>query len=283
MALDDTSDMRPSKVALRRYRAVFISDVHLGSRGCKADCLLDFLHHVESDYLYLVGDIVDGWRLRKRWFWPEKHNEILHKLLARAREGTRVVYLPGNHDEALRSWIGRSFDGVRILHDVIHHTADGRRLLVIHGDAFDGMVADMRWLARLGSVAYESALLVNTAVNRVRHRLGLGYWPISQFLKDQVKAAVNFIDNFERSLAAEARRRAVCGVVCGHVHKPEMRQIEGVLYLNDGDWVESCSALVEHGDGRLELLDWARQRRLNLVTARPEVRSGDAGKVAIAA
>jgi len=283
MALDDTSDARAPKVTLRRYRAVFISDVHLGSRGCKADCLLDFLHHVESDYLYLVGDIVDGWRLKKRWFWPDKHHEILHKLLARARQGTRVVYLPGNHDEALRSWIGRSFDGVRILHDVIHHTADGRRLLVIHGDAFDGVIADMRWLARLGSLAYESALAVNTGVNTVRRWLGLGYWPISQLLKDQVKAAVNFIDNFEQSLAAEARRRAVCGVVCGHVHKPEMRQIEGVLYLNDGDWVESCSALVEHGDGRLELLDWARQRRLDLLTVGPMVRPGGAGKAAIAA
>jgi UDP-2,3-diacylglucosamine pyrophosphatase LpxH len=282
MTPDDTADQRRSQKTLRRYRAVFISDVHLGSRGCKADCLLDFLHHVESDYLYLVGDIVDGWRLKKRWFWPAQHNEILHKLLARARQGTRVVYLPGNHDEALRSWIGRSFDGVRILHDVIHHTADGRRLLVIHGDAFDGLVADMRWLARLGSVAYELALMVNNAVNRVRRRLGLGYWPISQLLKDQVKAAVNFIDNFERSLAAEARRRAVCGVVCGHVHKPEIRIIGGIQYFNDGDWVESCSALVEHWDGRLELVNWARQHRVDLLTLEPAVLPAQTGTAAAA-
>jgi UDP-2,3-diacylglucosamine pyrophosphatase LpxH len=247
----------------RRYRAVFISDLHLGSRGCKADCLLDFLHHVESDYLYLVGDIVDGWRLKKKWFWPDQHNEILHELLDRVRQGTRVVYLPGNHDEALRRWLGRTYAGVRVLQDVIHETTDGRRFLVTHGDLFDRVIIEMRWLARVGSVAYDLALMLNTAVNRVRRRLGLGYWPISAFLKEQVKAAVKFVDDFEHSLAAEARRRRVCGVVCGHVHKPEMRRIEGVLYLNDGDWVESCSALVEHADGRMEILDWARQRGLD--------------------
>ncbi|MDF2781315.1 MAG: serine/threonine protein phosphatase, partial [Geminicoccaceae bacterium] len=245
----------------RRYRAIFISDLHLGSPGCKAECLLDFLHSVESEYLYLVGDVLDGWRLKKRWFWPERHNEILQTLLARARRGTRVVYLPGNHDEALRKLIGRTFGGMRILHDVIHKTADGRRLLVIHGDVFDGVCTDMQWLARLGSVAYETTLAINTGFNHLRRWLGLGYWPLSAFLKAQVKAAVNFVERYEQSLAAEARRRAVAGVVCGHVHKPEIRTIDGVEYFNDGDWVESCSALVEHWDGRLELLHWARQRQ----------------------
>jgi UDP-2,3-diacylglucosamine pyrophosphatase LpxH len=269
---------------IRRYRAVFISDLHLGSRGCKADCLLDFLHQVESDYLYLVGDIVDGWRLKKKWFWPDQHNEILHRLFDRARQGTRVFYLPGNHDEALRRWLGRTFAGVRIRQDVIHETADGRRFLVTHGDLFDGVVTEMRWLARVGSVAYDLALMLNTAVNRVRRRLGLGYWPISAFLKEQVKAAVKFVDDFERSLAAEARRRRVCGVVCGHVHKPEMRSIEGVLYLNDGDWVESCSALVEHADGRLEILEWARQVGLGPrgVPVRPALDAGRPVRAAIA-
>ena len=262
----------------RRYRTIFISDVHLGTRGCKADCLLDFLRHVESDYLYLVGDIVDGWRLQKRWFWPDKHAEVLERLLARARDGTEVVYLPGNHDEALRKLIGRSVGGVKIRHDAIHRTADGRRLLVVHGDVFDGVVTDMRWLALVGSVAYELALTANTWLNIARRWLGLGYWPLSAFLKEQVKAAVKFIDRYERSLAHEARRRSVCGVICGHVHKPEMRTIDGVLYYNDGDWVESCSALVEHDDGRLELLEWARQRQLDLLAPRRPPARGSAGR-----
>lgn len=284
MLIEGTSDVIQSDGIIRHYRAVFISDLHLGSRGCKADCLLDFLHQVESDYLYLVGDIVDGWRLKKKWFWPDQHNAILQRLFERANRGTRVVYLPGNHDEAVRRWLGRTFRGVRILQEVIHETADGRRFLVTHGDLFDSVVCEMRWLARLGSVAYDLALLLNTAVNRVRHRLGLGYWPISAFLKEQVKAAVRFIDDFERSLAAEARRRQVCGVVCGHVHKPEMRSIEGVLYLNDGDWVESCSALVEHADGRLEILEWARQVNLGPrgVPVRPALDAGRPVRAAIA-
>jgi UDP-2,3-diacylglucosamine pyrophosphatase LpxH len=270
---------RPGSEALpRRYRTIFISDIHLGTRGCKADCLLDFLRHVESDYLYLVGDIVDGWRLKKKWFWPDKHAEVLRRLLARARSGTEVVYLPGNHDEALRKLIGRSVGGVKIRHDAIHHTADGRRLLVVHGDVFDGIVTEMKWLALVGSVAYELALTVNTWFNVARRWLGLGYWPLSAFLKEQVKAAVKFIDRYEHSLAHEARRRSVCGVICGHVHKPEMRTIDGVLYYNDGDWVESCSALVEHDDGRLELLAWARQRQLDLIAPRRPAAAGNAGR-----
>jgi UDP-2,3-diacylglucosamine pyrophosphatase LpxH len=270
---------RPGSEALpRRYRTIFISDIHLGTRGCKADCLLDFLRHVESDYLYLVGDIVDGWRLKKKWFWPDKHAEVLRRLLARAQSGTEVVYLPGNHDEALRKLIGRSVGGVKIRHDTIHHTADGRRLLVVHGDVFDGVVTEMKWLALVGSVAYELALTVNTWFNVARRWLGLGYWPLSAFLKEQVKAAVKFIDRYEHSLAHEARRRSVCGVICGHVHKPEMRTIDGVLYYNDGDWVESCSALVEHDDGRLELLAWARQRQLDLIAPRRPAAAGNAGR-----
>lgn len=280
-------DTLPSPAAARpptrRYRTIFISDLHLGSPGCKAECLQDFLRHVESEYLYLVGDVVDGWRLRKRWFWPERHNQILHSLLERARRGTAVVYLPGNHDEALRKLIGSSLGGVRFLHDVVHKTADGRRLLVLHGDAFDGVCQDMRWLALAGSVAYDAALAVNSAVNHVRRRLGLRYWPLSAFLKAQVKAAVNFAARYELALAAEARRRAVCGVVCGHIHKPEIRVIDGVEYFNDGDWVESCSALVEHMDGRLELVHWAEQREVEQPTLRRPVAAAPARKAAAAA
>jgi UDP-2,3-diacylglucosamine pyrophosphatase LpxH len=247
---------------VRRYRSIFISDVHLGSKGCKADLLLDFLRHAESEYLYLVGDIVDGWRLKKKWFWPDSHGEILQTLLARESRGTRVVYLPGNHDEALRKLIGQSFAGIEVAHDVIHETMDGRRLLVTHGDLFDSLVREVRWLARLGSLAYELSLSLNTACNAIRRLLGYGYWSLSGYLKDRVKAAVKFIDNYEQSLAAEARRREVAGIVCGHVHKPEMRTIGGVLYVNDGDWVENCSALVEHADGRLELVSWVTRRSL---------------------
>ena len=184
---------------------------------------------------------------------------------------------PGAY-EALRKLIGRSVGGVKIRHDTIHHTADGRRLLVVHGDVFDGVVTEMRWLALVGSVAYDLALAVNTWLNIARRWLGLGYWPLSAFLKEQVKAAVKFIDRYERSLAREARRQRVCGVICGHVHKPEMRTIEGVLYYNDGDWVESCSALVEHDDGRLELLEWARQRQLDLLAPRRPAASGSVGR-----
>ena len=281
-----TIDYRPVKVRPDgtgcRYRTVFISDLHLGSRGCKADCLLDFLRHVESEYLYLVGDIVDGWRLRKRWFWPDQHHEILHRLLTRAAQGTEVIYLPGNHDEALRRWIGRTFAGVRILHDVIHHTADGRRLLVIHGDGFDGVCREMKWLALLGSVAYDASLRLNTWVNLLRRWLGLGYWSLSGFLKEQVKAVCKFIDRYEHTIALEAQRRGACGVVCGHVHKPEMRTIEGIHYFNDGDWVENCSALVEHWDGRLELVNWAGQRRFDFLTLRPAVLPPRRGTAAAA-
>jgi UDP-2,3-diacylglucosamine pyrophosphatase LpxH len=273
----------PARPGARRYRTVFISDVHLGTRGCKADCLLDFLQHVESDYLYLIGDIVDGWRLQKKRFWPARHRQVVRALLRRARRGTRVVYLPGNHDEALRRRIGRSFAGVRVLHDAIHRTADGRRLLVIHGDTFDGVCTDMPWLARLGSIAYDAALALNTGFNRLRRWFGLGYWPLSAFLKAQVKAAVSFVERYEQALAAEARRRAVTGVVCGHVHKPEIRIIDGVQYFNDGDWVESCSALVEHMDGRLELVYWADRPELEpLAVARP-IAARTAAKAAIAA
>jgi UDP-2,3-diacylglucosamine pyrophosphatase LpxH len=282
MATDDQSRQTGGGNPSRRFRSVFISDLHLGTRGCKADCLLDFLQHVHCDYLYLVGDIVDGWRLRKRWFWPEAHQQILRRLLARAEEGTQVIYLPGNHDEALRTWVGSTFGGVRIMHEVIHRTADGRRLLVIHGDRFDGVCREMKWLARIGSIAYEASLRLNVWFNTVRRWLGLSYWSLSGFLKNQVKAACRFIDRYERSLAVEARRRGACGVVCGHVHKPEMRTIDGIQYFNDGDWVENCSALVEHWDGRLELVDWARQRRWDLLTVGPEMLPARAGTAAAA-
>jgi UDP-2,3-diacylglucosamine pyrophosphatase LpxH len=247
----------------RRYRAIFISDIHLGTRGCKAEFLLDFLRETESQYLYLVGDIVDGWRLRQSWYWSQSHNDVVQKILRKARKGTQVVLVPGNHDEMARDFIGMQFGGIWVLGDTVHVTADGRRMLVIHGDAFDGVVTYARWLAVLGDHAYTLALWMNHRLNRMRLAMGLGYWSLSSYLKGKVKGAVSYISAFENAVAAEARRRGADGVVCGHIHKAEIRTIDGVLYCNDGDWVESCTALVEHWDGRLEVIDWAVSRSVD--------------------
>jgi UDP-2,3-diacylglucosamine pyrophosphatase LpxH len=245
----------------RRYRTVFISDVHLGTRGCQAELLLDFIRHMECEALYLVGDIIDGWKLKGGWYWPQAHNDVVQKILRLARKGVRVVYIPGNHDEAARDFFGVHFGGVVVARDAVHETADGRRFLVTHGDEFDGIVQQARWLALLGDWAYRAVLGLNTWFNLARRRLGFGYWSLSAYLKGRVKNAVAFIDAYELALADEARRRGVDGVICGHIHKAEMRDIDGVAYINDGDWVESCTALVEHPDGRLEIVDWAAARR----------------------
>jgi UDP-2,3-diacylglucosamine pyrophosphatase LpxH len=256
----------------RRYRTVFLSDVHLGTRGCRTDFLADFLRRVECDRLYLVGDIVDGWRLKKSWYWDAAHDEVIRLVLRAARDGTEVIYIPGNHDEMFRDWLGMEFAGVRLVKEAVHQAADGRRYLVIHGDEFDGVIRYARFLAHLGDWAYDTALTLNRYFNAARRRLGYPYWSLSQWLKRQVKEAVKAIDRFETALATEAKRRGLDGVVCGHIHHAEMRSVQGVLYMNDGDWVESCTALVEHADGRFELLDWARERRLSFARgpARPE-------------
>ena len=243
-----------------RYRSVFISDVHLGTRGCQAELLLDFIRNLECDSLYLVGDIVDGWKMRTGWYWPQAHNDVVQKVLRLARKGVAVTYIPGNHDEVVRDFFGVHFGGVVVARDAIHETADGRRFLVTHGDEFDAVVQHAKWLALLGDWAYRALLASNTLINRARRRLGFGYWSFSAFAKTRVKKALQFIENFELAVAAEARRRGVDGVICGHIHKAEMRVIDGIQYINDGDWVESCTALVEHDDGRLEILEWAKAR-----------------------
>ncbi|MCC6469380.1 MAG: UDP-2,3-diacylglucosamine diphosphatase [Alphaproteobacteria bacterium] len=249
---------------LRLYRSIFISDVHLGTRGCKAEFLLDFLRHTESDYLYLVGDMIDGWRLKRAWYWHQSHNDVVQKLLRKARKGTRVIYVPGNHDEVLRDYLDVHLGGVQVVGETVHETADGRRLLVTRGDAFDAVVRYAPWLARLGDHAYTVALAANNALNRVRRRLGYSYWSFSAFLKGKVKNAVRYVDDFELALAAEARRRGLDGVVCGHIHKAEIREVAGILYCNDGDWVESCTALVETHQGALSIVHWVGERQLNL-------------------
>ena len=246
--------------AFHCYRTVFISDVHLGTRGCQAELLLDFIRTVECDTLFLVGDIIDGWKLKGGWFWPQAHNDVVQKLLRMARKGVSVIYIPGNHDDFARDYCGIHFGGVVVARDWIHEAADGRRYLVTHGDEFDGVIAHARWLAFLGDWSYRALLVLNTHWNLVRRRMGFGYWSLSAYLKGKVKNALQFIENYEQAVAEEARRRGVDGVVCGHIHKAEMRDIGGVLYVNDGDWVESCTALVEHMDGRLEILDWAKLR-----------------------
>jgi UDP-2,3-diacylglucosamine pyrophosphatase LpxH len=246
----------PAAHGALRVRTVWISDIHLGTPGCQAQALLAFLRDLRCDHLYLVGDIVDGWQLKRSWYWPQSHNDVVQKILRHARKGTRVVFVPGNHDEFARRYVAHEFGGVQVIEECIHTTVDGRRLWVTHGDQFDGVVQCARWLAHLGDRAYETTLVLNRWFNAWRARAGLPYWSLSRWLKFKVKRAVSFVSDFERVVAHEARQLGVDGVVCGHIHHAEMRMIDGILYCNDGDWVESLTALVEHDDGRLEILDF---------------------------
>lgn len=239
------------------YRTIWISDIHLGTKGCNAEMLIDFLDSVDSDMLYLVGDIVDGWQLKKRVYWPTAHNDVVWRVMKRARRGTRVIYIPGNHDEMFRQFTGMSFGGVEIRRKKIHTTVDGRKLLVLHGDEFDAIMLAHRWLAFVGDAAYTALMTLNRHVNRVRRWFGMPYWSLSKMAKHKVKNAVSFISRFEEIVAHEAERRHVDGVVCGHIHTAEIRQFGKITYYNDGDWVEGCTALVEHHDGTMEILHWA--------------------------
>ena len=240
-----------------RHRTIFISDTHLGTRGCKAEALADFLAHNDCATLFLVGDIVDGWRLKRRWYWTDAQTHVIGEILRKVDNGTRVIFVPGNHDEFARDYAGRLFAGVEVIQEAIHETADGKRLWVLHGDRFDGVICFAKWLAHAGDWAYGVALRWNDMLFAVRKELGLPYWSLSAWLKHKVKNAVEYISRFEEVVAEEATRRGVDGVVCGHIHHAEIRQIGNVLYLNDGDWVESCSALVEDARGNLEILRWA--------------------------
>jgi len=239
------------------FRSIWISDIHLGTRGCQTDMLLDFLKHTDSNYLYLVGDIIDSWRMKRSWHWTQKHNDVIQRFLRKARKGTRITYVPGNHDENFRDFTKYRFGRVAILDETIHTGADGRRFLVLHGDQFDGIVKYAKWLAFVGDSAYTTALVLNKWFNSLRARLGFPYWSLSACLKHKVKNAVEYISRYEDAVVAAARQHDVDGVICGHIHTAEMRMIDGILYCNDGDWVESCTALVEHFDGRLEILHWA--------------------------
>ena len=257
------------------FRAIWISDVHLGTPGCHATLLLDFLRRTESDYLYLVGDIVDALQLRRFWYWPQAHNDVLQKLIRKARKGTRVVYIPGNHDSPARQFAALAFGGIRIENESIHVTEDGKRLLVMHGDRFDAVVRHGTWIAQLGAGAFVHRL--GEWSNAIRARLGLKFWSLARFLRRREKIADRLLDRFEQAAIAEARRLGVDGVVCGHIHKPDVRVIDGILYCNDGDWVDSATALVEMEDGELQLVDWRgialprvwRARRSSAAAATP--------------
>ena len=267
--LDGAHDDEEERRAVR-YRAIFISDVHLGTAGCQAQALLGFLKANSSDYLYLVGDIVDGWQLRRRWYWPQSHNDVVQKLLRRARKGCKVVFIPGNHDEFARGFWGHEFGGIEVRDDAVHATADGRRLWVTHGDHFDGVIQCAKWLAYLGDNLYEFTLKLNRHLNGMRARMGLPYWSLSAYLKHKVKSALNYVTDFEVAVAQAARALGHDGVVCGHIHRAEMRDIQGTLYCNDGDWVESRSALVEHQDGRLELVYWNNEQASPVLVPSPQ-------------
>lgn len=255
-----------------KLRTIFISDIHLGTKGCQAEVLLDFLKHCHADTYYLVGDIFDGWRLKKSWYWPQSHNDVVQKLLRKARKGSRIIYVPGNHDEFLRHYFDLTFGDVEVKNNPVHETADGKRLLVTHGDQYDNVMLYSRWLAFLGDSAYETLLVLNRPLNKVRSFFGLSHWSLSQYLKLKVKNAVNFISCFESVVAADAKHQHVDGVVCGHIHHAEIREIDGITYCNDGDWVESCTALVEHIDGRLEIMNWLEHYNHRLLAApQPQV------------
>jgi len=243
-------------IPLLKYRTIFISDFHLGSKGCQSSMLLDFLRNTRSDYLYLVGDIIDGWRLKNKWFWPQEHNDVVQKILRKARHGTKVYYVSGNHDELVRKFVPINLGEVNIVNEVIHITADNKKLLILHGDKFDAIIRVAPWLAHLGDYAYDFALWINVTLNKIRKTLGYKYWSLSKFLKLKVKKAVSYINRYEEVVANYAFKKNMNGVVCGHIHHASDRIIGDVHYYNDGDWVENCSALVEHFDGKLELIYW---------------------------
>jgi UDP-2,3-diacylglucosamine pyrophosphatase LpxH len=248
---------------MKTYRSIFISDVHLGTRDCKAEALNNFLKHNSCESLYMIGDIIDAWKIQQnKWRWKQSHTNVVRRVLGHAKRGTRVIYIAGNHDEFLRPMIpyGFSFGMIEIHNQIEHIGADGKHYLVVHGDLFDGITRLAPWLNFLGDKAYDVILSLNSRVNWIRHRLGFGYFSLSKFLKHKVKKAVDFIFQFERNLAGYCKKRGFDGVICGHIHHAEIKLIDGVVYMNDGDWVESCTALVEHHDGRWEIITWTKEK-----------------------
>ncbi len=243
------------------YRSIWISDFHLGTRGCQSELLLEFIKHTQSEKLYLVGDIIDGWALKNTWYWPQSHNDVVQKILRKARHGTEVFYISGNHDEVMRGFVPVNFGGVSILNQIIHETVDKKKYLVVHGDQFDGIIQCAKWLAMLGSITYDFLIYFNRYINFFRKKLGYEYWSLSNYLKFTVKNAVKFVSEYEKLVCNYAKQFKVEGIICGHIHHANMQIMNGIHYINDGDWVESCTALVEHFDGKLELINWTEKRK----------------------
>jgi UDP-2,3-diacylglucosamine pyrophosphatase LpxH len=239
-----------------RYRAIFVSDLHLGTQRAQTAGFLNFLQVTDSEYLYIVGDLIDSWALQKNWYWSQDHNDVIQKLLRKARKGTRLIYIPGNHDENFRDFVGLRLGSITVTEEAIHISAKGQRYLVLHGDKLDGVVCFAPWLAKLGDSAYEFSMSINVVLNRIRRALRMPYWSLSAYLKNRVKKAVEFVSRYEEAVVREARLQNCRGVICGHIHTADDRKIDGIHYLNDGDWVESCTALVEHHDGRFEIIHW---------------------------
>jgi len=246
----------PAAPKIRKVRALFLSDVHLGMRPTGITQLIDFLRHHEAETIYLVGDILDGWRLAKNWYWPPVYNEFVEEMMRKAERGTRIVVLPGNHDEFLREYLGTYFGEVEFVDRTVHTSALGRTYLVMHGDQFDVVIAHAKWLAHVGDWAYRTALRVNMFINWVRRRLHRPYWSLSAWAKNKVKNAVSVIGRFEEALTLEARETGVDGVICGHIHFADMHDRLGIHYINTGDWVESCTAVCETLEGQFELIRW---------------------------
>jgi UDP-2,3-diacylglucosamine pyrophosphatase LpxH len=245
-----------------QVRSIFLSDIHLGTRACQADRLLEFLREYESEFLFLVGDIIDFWAMSRGIYWSQAQNTVVQKILKRARHGVRVVFIPGNHDEAIREYVGTSFGDIQVVHDHVHTAADGRRYLLLHGDEFDTVTRYHRWLAALGDRAYSFVVRLNIALSWIRRTLGVsGYWSLSGYAKRKVKSAVSFIYDFEESVVRNVQDRDLDGVICGHIHAATIRDIQGITYINCGDWVDSCTAILEHGDGRMELVHWGAPTR----------------------
>ena len=241
----------------RRYKTIFISDLHIGSTQCQADTLLDFLKHNESETLYLVGDIIDFWALSKRVYWPRDHNTIIQKILRKARHDTKVIYVPGNHDENVREYDEHVFGDIEVRNSIVHTTVDGKRFLVVHGDEYDTIAKYHQWIAKLGSKGYDFLLEVNRAVRAVRRVMGIqSHFSLAAYIKFKVKNAVQFISDYEQSIVMTLKDEGLDGVICGHIHHAEIKEMDGFLYVNTGDFVESCTAIVEHDCGRLELIRW---------------------------
>ncbi len=248
-----------------RVRSIFLSDIHLGTRACQAGRLLEFLREYPAEHVYLVGDIVDFWAMARGIFWTSEHNTVLQKVLRRARHGERVIFIPGNHDEALREYAGTVFGDIEVHAEYVHQMADGRRFLLVHGDEFDQVTRYHRWVAVLGDMAYNWLVRVNTILSWCRRRLGrAGYWSLAGYAKRKVKTAMQFINDFENSVIHAVRQRGLDGVICGHIHAAALREVGGLTYANCGDWVDSCTALVEHDDGRLEIVEWGAATLLSL-------------------